>query len=677
MGNAVESDKTEIESLGEIPDSNAAKSSLANPPAIAAYTIGKFLSRCRELGYQEETLNLFEKAAALAAKALQEKKRLSGEGFAEHNLRVGLILAENKSAPEVVLAGILHGLLDCHAEILEICGKLLGEEVYRLVAGVQEIKEVKSKSPQLQAEALRTILLTTWKDTRLILITLANKLDNMRSIGVLPEARQKIISRAVLEVYAPLASRLGMEKIRVELEDSAFRVLHPRKYAEINAFFEENREEREAEIRDAISQVRSLAEGRVNIIRIKGRSKHIYSIYRKMSQRGVRLKEQYDLLGIRVIVPEVKDCYTFLGLLHEKLEPLPDRLKDYIANPKPNFYQSIHTGVKLPDGKILEVQIRTSEMNEFAEEGIAAHWRYKGMKSEGKFEKKVAWLRNILELQKEIGEEISGDRGGKEFLDAVKIDLFGDEIYCYTPKGDVRRLPLGAMVLDFAYAIHEEVGNHAVGARVNGNFVPLKHRLAAGDVVEILTNKRQRPRRGWVKLVKSARAKQKIRKQLKLHEKLPALHYRSLKPVQAEGQGILVTAPEFPSAGCLLAKCCLPLPGDDIVGLITKRRLISAHRRECRQALKEEERWVAVGWKNQFNQRIAFFAEADERSGLLADLLHTIARAGFEVKDAKAKLINLEYAQCSFVVIPRDLEQLKELVRRVQGVKGVKRVYFE
>lgn len=387
-----------------------------------------------------------------------------------------------------------------------------------------------------------------------------------------------------------------------------------------------------------------------------------------MTQRGVKLQEQYDLLGIRVIVPTTKECYILLGLLHETFLPIEGRLKDYIANPKPNFYRSIHTALRLPNGKIAEVQIRTPEMDEFSEEGIAAHWRYKGVKSDQFFEKKIAWLRGILDLQKE---------DNKEFVEAAKIDIFGDNINCYTPKGDVKELPREATVLDFAFLIHEEVGCHAVGARVNGTFVPLKHTLAMGDVVEILTNKNQRPRRNWLKIVKSSGTKHKIRKSLREHEKLPAFHFHTFKPLIKEEQGILVESPEFPKAACVLAKCCLALPGTDITGLVTKRRLISVHRVECRVAHKEEERWVPVRWKETFNQKIRFYVDADERSGLLADLLHTIAVAGFEVKEAKAKLMSSDKAQCSFLVVPRDLEQLKGLVVKVGKVKGVKKIFFE
>ena len=451
--------------------------------------------------------------------------------------------------------------------------------------------------------------------------------------------------------------------------EPSFKIINPRKYREITNFLKESNEQRQKNVVEAIRVIKKVIGERIKVIEIKGRPKHVYSIYRKIKKKKVRLDKLFDLFGIRIIVPDEKDCYSVLGLLHEVFDPLQGRLKDYIANPKPNLYRSIHTGLKLSNGRIAEVQIRTPEMNEVAEEGIAAHWRYKGMSSEQSFEKKISWLKGILDLQKE--------GGNKEFLEAAKVDVFGDIIYCYTPKGDIKELPIGATILDFAYLVHEEVGNKTVGGRINGKFVSLKKEVAHGDVVEVVTNKNQRPRRSWIKIVKSAKARQKIRKSLKNYEDLPAFHFRSFKPIMREEQGLLAESEEFPNASCVLAKCCQALPGEDIAGILTKRRIVSVHKDDCRLALKEQNRWVPVNWKDSFGQKIKFFVNAHERSGLLADLLHTIANAGFEVKEAKAKLIDLDHAQCNFLVVPRDLEHLKELVKRVTKVKGVMKVFFE
>lgn len=622
-----------------------------------------FLAYCRNKEYTEKELSKIESAVEFAKAALSGRKRLSGEPFYEHNLRVAQILAETKPPIEIILAGLLHGLPVSISQIKE----KFGMEVSSLLSGLEEIREIKSKNTE--AEVLRKVLLTTLKDVRVILIALANKLDNLRTIEVLPRERQEKISQEVLDVYAPLAYRLGADKIRIQLEDLAFRNINPRKYQEIENFLKESSESREKEIIKIIELIKKIAFNKVPLTKIKGRPKHIYSIFKKMTQRGVPLNEQFDLYGIRIITPTEKDCYSLLGLLHEKFEPVPGKLKDYIANPKPNLYRSIHTVIAVSDGKMIEIQIRTLEMDEFAEEGIAAHWKYKKVKSDESFEKRVSWLKGILELQK--------NEGDKEFLEAAKVDVFGDSIYCYTPKGAMKEMPLGSTLLDFAFAVHEQVGVHAVGGKINGKFVPLRTELPTGAVVEIITNKNQRPHRSWIKIVKSPNSRQKIRKYLREFEKLPDLHYRAPKTSLSEEDGSLVEAVKYPASICMLAKCCHALPGEEIIGIIIKSRVISVHKSDCRFALKEEERWIPVKWREGFSQKIRFTIVALERSGLLADLLHTIAQAGFEVKEAKAKLHGNGEMECYFSIIPRKLEHVKEMVRRVMKVKGAKRIWFE
>jgi GTP diphosphokinase / guanosine-3',5'-bis(diphosphate) 3'-diphosphatase len=627
----------------------------------------EFLDLCKINEYNDNYINKFTLAVSLIEKELQDKKRLSGRFFLEHNLGVASILAENRSVPEVVLAGLLHGHLK--KETYNQIQDQFGAEVFKLIKGVEELESIKTRNEALDAEVLRKIFLTALNDVRVVLIKLANKLDNLRSISALEQKEKIRIATEVLDIYAPLAYRLGVDKIKTELEDLAFQTINPRKYEEIQNYLNESLSQQESSKGKAIELIKIAVGKEVQIIEIKGRSKHVYSIYKKIKKKGIKLTQLFDLLGIRIMVPTERDCYSLLGLLHEKFEPIEGRLKDYIANPKPNLYRSIHTCIKLPNEKRLEVQIRTPEMDEVAEEGIAAHWRYKGITSEQLFEKKIAWLRGVLDLRRSEDDQ--------ELLEVAKIDVFGDSIFCYTPKGDVKEMPSEATILDFAYLIHEEVGNHAVAGRINGKFVALKSILSQGDVVEIITNKNQRPRRGWIKIVKSGKARQKIRKSLREYETLPAFHFRLFKPLIKEDQGILVESEEFPKATCILAKCCNPLPGEEIVGIVTKRKIISVHKEECKLAIRENNRWVPVNWKEAFNQKIRFFVQAHERSGLLADLLHTIANARFEVKEAKAKLIDLENALCSFLIIPKDLEHLKDLMRRVVKVKGVTHVYFE
>jgi len=384
-----------------------------------------FLELCEENGFNQAALDRFEEALNLIKEHLN-KKRLSGDTFFEHNIRVGTILAELHTTPEVVEAGLLHHL---HTYVSkEKIKQLFGDDVLALVLGEDEIDAIKAKNTQAEAETLRKILLTTIKDVRVIIIKLANKLDNLRTISALPPLEQERIAREVLEVYAPLAYRLGIEKIKNELEDLALKVLDPQEYNKVADFLAKNGTQKERDVSEAIRLIEEAAKTRVKIEEIKGRSKHIYSIYKKVHQKGKTLQELYDLVGIRVIVPEIKDCYTLLGILHENFEPLEGRLKDYIANPKPNLYRSIHTTIKITsgsNGNIVEVQIRTPEMDEFAEEGVAAHWKYKKISSEDSFEKKTAWLREILDLKE--------DQATQELLETAKIDVFGDTIYCYTP----------------------------------------------------------------------------------------------------------------------------------------------------------------------------------------------------------------------------------------------------
>lgn len=623
-----------------------------------------FMFKCAGQGYSGEDRQKFSSALALAKTFLGQKKRLAGDTYFDRNVRVAEFLIDQKADPSSILASILHGTLpEAEQEITTRFGK----DLWSLLSGIAELKTIKTKNKQLTADALRKVILATITDIRIIQVALAVKLENMRRLDVFPEEEQRALAREVLDFYAPLAYRLGMDRMRVQLEDLSFQVVQPEKYQEIAIFLQESREEREGIIAEAIDAVKKVA-GDLTILKIKGRPKHIYSIYKKMAVRNVPLPEQFDLLGIRVLVPEIKDSYTLLGILHEQFTPIEGKLKDYIAHPKPNFYRALHTTLLFPGKKTVEVQIVTPEMEEWNEGGLAAHWRYKGLKSEQEFEKKLSWLKSILELQKESSLS--------EFLETVKVDLFGDKIHCYTPKGAVKELPVGATLLDFAYAVHEEVGNTAVGGRVNGVFVSLKHLLTMGDVVEILTHKHQRPRRSWLKIVRSGKTRQKIRKSLRDVEKLPPMLYRSLKPAVEEERGLMAEAPEFTKALCLLAKCCLPLPGQEIVGLPTKRRVISVHRQECRRAGKEENRWIVVRWKESFRQMLHFFVVGAERSGFLADVLHTLATAGFVVKEAKAKMINQGIVECSFQLVPQDLSALQEMLSRVQKVKGIQKMYF-
>ncbi|MFP4119226.1 MAG: RelA/SpoT family protein [Candidatus Woesearchaeota archaeon] len=624
----------------------------------------KFDTTVHENGYSMADTGLFEKAITYAKNSLGEMKRYNGESQFTHNLRIGVILADAKAFPEVVAAGLLKHV---NKQVLpsELQGEF-GQEIADLVFGQQQLAGLKNKNEHLEAEALRQILLVSIKDPRIIFVKLASKLDNLKHMDAFSTREKQRISKEVLDIYGPLAGRLGMNKLKAELEEEAFKILNPRRYKEISDYLNQSKQERETTIKNFVDEVKGLLEDKIELVTIKGRPKHIYSIYRKFKR--TRLDKQYDHFAIRIITRREHDCYVALGYLLEHFTSIKKRLKDYIQHPKSNGYQSIHTIVRYGDYNI-EVQIRTQEMDEVAEEGIAAHWSYKKLKSDPHFEMKTAWLRSLLDLQQ-------GTKS-KEFLKTAKVDLFGDRIYCYTPKGDVINLPKKACVLDFAYHIHQKMGDTSIGGRINGRFAPLKTKLSQGDVVEIVTNKNQRPRRDWLKLVASAKAKQKIRQGLRKTDSLPVIKYKK-KSLSEEEQKYedLVNCKELPTVHCTLARCCHPLPQDEIVGILTKRQEISVHKSECKEIRKLSHEYLHVGWKESFNRPLQVVVQAASRSGVLVELLNTILQAGFSVKEAKGKVQGQEISICSFSIAPRPLEDVTSLVEKLHNVRGVKKIRF-
>lgn len=626
----------------------------------------EFFELCEKSNYSKKDINNFREAVEFAVENFKGEKRLSGEPVVFHNISIGIILVKSKISSGVVIAGLLYGLenkvLPSEVE------KRFGKDVSDLVFGQNQLKVIQEKNKCAEAEILRKILLATLQDVRIIFVKLASKLDNLKTISVFPAKEQKEIAEEVLELYAPLANRFGLEKIKRQLEDEAFKTINPKKYKEIFDFLKESREEREIFVKKFVDKVRELIENKVNVLRIKGREKHIYSIYKKIVDRKVGLDEQKDHFAIRIIVKSVEDCYNALGILHENFEPVPETLKDFIASPKPNGYQSVHTVLKVFENKIVEVQIRTEEMNEAAEEGTSAHWQYKGLKSDEDFEKKTALLRSVLDLQNTCKD--------KEVLKNIKLNLFGDRIYCYTPKGKAIEMPQGATLLDFAYYIHQEIGSHAVGGRVNGIFVSLNKKLNFGDVVEIVTNKHQRSRREWLKFVVSDKAISKIRQEIKKYENMPAPKKVSFIKEREEKFDSVVFSPEFPNINFSIARCCSPLPEEEIVAVMKFAKQFSVHSKNCSR-LKETKNAIPVFWKETFNKPLLIKVEASNRSGILADILHTIISGKFVVKEAKAKLIENEFSECSFVIMPRELQEVVKLIGRVKKVRGVRRVFLE
>jgi len=626
-------------------------------------------------GFSDVGRKLILAAEVFVADRLSGEK-ISGESVLDFNLRVGEILGECGLPVEVVVAGILYG---CEEVVsFDSLVEVFGEDVGNLVFGQLQFREIRAKHSEGDAGLIRKILISGLNDVRVVFVKLAVKLANLKTVGCLGKRDVKRICEDVLAIYVPLAERLGLSYIRDGLESLAFRTLHPRKHKEILNFFEESRAERRRYLDGFIGDVDELLkEADVGVVKIKGRDKSVSSIYGKMVNRGIPLDRQRDHYAIRVVVGSVEDCYGVLGILHEKFVPVEGRLKDYVASPKPNGYRSLHTEVEtgirdLGFGgrtKNVEIQIRTVEMDEFAEEGGAAHWGYKGTKGDMVFEKKVGYLKAVLNSQREDSEA--------EFVKNLKLDLFADKIYCYTPRGDVRELPKGASVLDFAYSIHEEVGSRAVGARIDGKFVSLKEGLKNNCVVEILTNKAQRPRRGWLKFVISARARAKIRKGIRRYEDVPVQRGFSVKPKDVAEFDSLVESEDFPRAKFSLAKCCCPVPGDSLVGIMKSSSRVLVHRADCGKVNGGTTNVVPVCWKGEFSQALDLRVLCRDRGGILSDLLNTISRLGFVVRGANAKFVANDEVECRFEVIPKRVEDVAMMVERVRKVRSVFRVWFD
>jgi len=458
--------------------------------------------------------DMVKRAYDLACDAHKEQKRESGEPYVTHPIDVASILAEMGMDTSTIVAGLLHDVIEDTEYTYEDIKNSFNEEIANLVQGVTKLGKIEYKTKEeQQADNVRKMLLAMAKDIRVIIIKLADRLHNLRTLKFMPKAKQKQKAKETLDIYAPLAHRLGISKIKWELEDLAFRYLHEEEYYDLVKEIAEKRVEREtyiAEIKEDLSK--KLEESEIDSD-IDGRPKHFYSIYKKMVNKNKSIEQIFDLTAIRILVNTVKDCYGVLGIVHTIYKPIPGRFKDYIAMPKPNMYQSLHTTVIGPQGKTFEIQIRTFEMHKTAEYGIAAHWKYKEGENqeekENSFENKLAWLRDILEWQKETSD-------AEEFIEGFKIDLFVDEIFVFTPKGVVINLPSGATPIDFAYRIHTDIGNRCVGAKVNGKIVPLDYKLKTGEIAEVLTSKNAKgPNIDWLNIAKSNQAKSKIRQWFK------------------------------------------------------------------------------------------------------------------------------------------------------------------
>jgi GTP diphosphokinase / guanosine-3',5'-bis(diphosphate) 3'-diphosphatase len=699
---------------------------------------------------------IVERAYNYAVKAHDGQKRVSGEDYIIHPVEVAKILAELNMDNITIAAGILHDVIEDTKCTYEDCKNLFGEEIAMLVDGVTKLGklEYKTKEEQ-QAESLRKMFIAMAKDIRVVLIKLADRLHNMRTLKYMPTEKQKEKAKETMEIYAPIAHRLGISKVKWEMEDLALRYLEPKEYYELVEKVAKKRKEREEEINHVIELLKEKFKEVGIEAHIEGRPKSFYSIYRKMYYQNKTFEQIFDLTAVRIIVDTVKDCYGVLGIVHTLWKPIPGRFKDYVAMPKPNMYQSLHTTLVGTEGQPFEVQIRTWEMHRTSEIGIAAHWKYKeGRTSQSEFDEKLKWLRQMLEWQNEIKDT-------REFMETLKVDLFTDEVYVFTPKGDVVDLPVESNPIDYAYKIHSQIGNRCIGAKINGRIVPLDYKLQNGDIVEVITSAvANGPSRDWLKIVKSSQAKNKIRqwfkkekreeniqkgkellekeirrngfttaqllrpewveaiyKKFSLHtvdDMYSSLGYGGLTPNQVitklkdefrktqkleereeesierqveraqerqknhSGAGVRVKGVE--NIMIRFSKCCNPVPGDEIVGYITKGRGVSVHQKDCPNVtdlMNEEERFIEVEWNAQ--TKVSYNADlevrATDRKGLLAEITTIIDESKVNINAFHSRTTKDKMAIINFILEISDIEQLNKLIRKFRKIDGVIDVY--
>ena len=697
-------------------------------------------------------IELLRRSFEFAAEQHRAQLRKSGDPYLSHPLEVAHILADMKLDITTLCAALLHDVVeDTRISTARIVERF-GSDIARLVEGVTKISRLDLLAPEArQAENVRKMLLAMVNDVRVVVVKLADRLHNMRTLGFLPAEKQQRIARETLDIYAPIAHRLGMGLIRGELEDLAFSYLEPESYQELQQTVVSKRKEFEAFLMELQDTVRKRLEENGIAAEVEGRVKRLYSIHQKSLRQHRTIDQIYDLLAVRVITDTIRNCYAALGVIHQVWRPVPGRFKDYIAMPRPNLYQSLHTTV-IHSGQTFEVQIRTHEMHRIAEQGVAAHWRYKdGRDVSDADDQRILWMRQLIEWVKEMQEP-------SEFMSTLKVDLYPEEVYAFTPKGKVLALPRGATAVDFAYAVHTEVGNQCIGAKVNGQIVPLRHRLNNGDVVEILTQKGHVPSRDWLNFVRTSRARSKIRHHINFIERGQATEVgrrllerearqvgRSLKKIpeadllrvaseygcakledlfadlgygKFSARQILSNAlgeplgekPEQPEEAparlvstvkrmlrvgepalqvgghddlmVFRAKCCNPIPGDDIVGYVTRGRGVAVHSKSCpnvQNLLYQVERRIDVEWGGAAGSiyPVNLLIRAQDRPGMLADITSVISDTGSNIRTLGSHPDKL-HARIDLTLEITDRKHLEHImtnIRKIPGVFGVERLY--
>ncbi len=692
-------------------------------------------------------LESVSRAFAFAIDAHGDQRRASGEPYVTHPIASAQILAELGIDPIAIQAALLHDVPEDTEYSLGDVEDRFGGEVARLVDGVTKLSKFSTHShEQQQAENIRKMFLAMAEDIRVVLIKLADRLHNMRTLFGLPPEKQQRIARQTMEIYAPLAERLGIWQIKWELEDLAFKYLEPARYRELARMLDTRRKARVTFIERAIEILGPALRASGIEADLQGRAKHLYSIDKKMQRKGAEFGEIYDVYAVRVLVDEVKDCYAALGVVHSLWKPIPGQFDDYIAVPKNNFYQSLHTAVIALDGKPLEIQIRTHQMHQVSEVGIAAHWRYKeggGSKSDREYDAKLAWLRQLMDWQRDVSD-------ASEFVEGIKLDVFQDQVFVFTPKGDIKDLPAGATPLDFAYRIHTDVGHRTIGAKVNNRLVPLDYRLRNGDIVEIVTTKAEHgPSRDWINIVRTTHAREKIRQWFKrkdrdenivhgreaLERELRRLARTSVAAVGTDrvldvartfnfdalddfyaaiGYGAVsaqtavtrlgvlddaeltlpAVAPPQPrtqtggvrvkGVGDLLtrfARCCHPIPGDPIVGFITRGKGVTVHLRTCPTVINEREvsRLIEVEWEAEATQTypIAIRVEGFDRTGMLNDITQVVAEHKVNIVAAAVHVHPDHTVVVTATLQVASVSQLAKVMGRIEQLKDVTSVQRE